>query len=137
MNFDTDTCGAVGPVLSLSSMPDLAKNASIEVWHQRLGHANYTTVDRMARTNALTGFDSSGESEPPSGCVPCIEGKMHRQSFRATGSRGSRCGQLVHFDTVGRFEVQSLGNNSHICAFVDDYSSMTFVCSMKHKSESS
>ena len=66
----------------------------------------------------------------------CIEGKMHRQSFRATGSRCSRCGQLVHFDTVGRFEVQSLGNNSHICVFVDDYSGMTFVCPMKHKFES-
>jgi GAG-pre-integrase domain len=50
--------------------------ASIETWHQRLGHTHYEAIHTMINKNLIRGMDIlPGTKEPSSVCKPCVEGK--------------------------------------------------------------
>ena len=86
MNFCTANRAADGQVVSFSAMSTAAKPSSVNVWHHRLGHTNYSTVQRMTRSNSVSRLNCSDDIVLAK-CVPCIQGKMHRQSFAASSSR--------------------------------------------------
>lgn len=128
MDFETN-------VTVHTNATSVVKETLIDVWHQRLGHVNYSTIQRMIGSNAVSGLENANPNNPSATCVPCTQGKMNRGSFPTSNSRANRCAELIHFDTVGPFQTPSLGNAQYICVFVDDYSGMTFVYPMKQKSE--
>lgn len=108
---------------------------SLEVWHQRFGHTNFATIRKIVQSNSVNGIVCLDVNSPTSDCVPCLLGKMHRSTFKPSPTRKLSPAELIHFDIAGPFEVKSMGGASFMCLFVDDYTGMTFVRALKHKSE--
>ena len=126
MNFDvksTTTACAARP-----------RGASIDVWHQRLGHTNYVTVRRMIDDGQVNGLVCNNLN-PPEACEACILAKMTRKPFKQSLERAQQPGELIHFDMAGPFEVKSIGRATYLLLFVDDLSGMTFVYALKNKSD--
>lgn len=137
MNFvtDFDALQNASTYKTTTALSTTVKENPVELWHGRLGHVGYSTVQRMVRKGQIPQIKNLEAVEIPKKCVSCIEGKMHRRSFASSSNRKTRCGELVHFDTVGPFETKSVGGCSYLIVFVDDYSGMIFVYPMKQKSE--
>ena len=61
-----------------TALPSLIANSNLEMWHRRLGHANFKTVLDMAQTGVVTGMPAN-LSLTPQACDSCIWGKQtHR-----------------------------------------------------------
>lgn len=100
--------------------------APLHIWHARLGHAAYSTVFKVAKSNCVTGFSCSGDIKPPlTPCEPCVFGKKTFASFQQSFERASRPAELVHFDTFSALSP-SLRGSRYGLLLVDDYSSTLF-----------
>ena len=69
-------------------------------------------------------------------CEGCVQGKMHRQSFKPVREIwSSRKLQLVHSDVCGPMHMESFSGQKYFVTFIDDYSRCCAIYFMKHKSE--
>nr|GEY40256.1 hypothetical protein [Tanacetum cinerariifolium] len=50
------------------------------LWHMRLGHLNFKTMNKLVRSNLVKGFPSKSFENDHS-CVACLKGKHHKASF--------------------------------------------------------
>ena len=47
---------------------------SLEVWHCRLGHLNYTYVNQLVKKEMVDGLNCDGETQPQKECEACVLG---------------------------------------------------------------
>ena len=66
---------------------------------------------------------------------PCILGKHSKLPFHESNFRASRKLELVHFDLCGPMPTPSANGNKYFMTFVDDYSRMCWIYTLKTKSE--
>nr|GEX24694.1 ribonuclease H-like domain-containing protein [Tanacetum cinerariifolium] len=52
-----------------------------ELWHRRLGHLNFKTMDRLVRHNLVKGLPSKCFDNDHT-CVACLKGKQHKASYK-------------------------------------------------------
>lgn len=123
-----------GVITKYNAHVAVCNDESLDVWHRRLGHANYNTISEMIRNGRANGFNCSTFKRSIE-CVPCIKGKMTRSSFKNSSSRAAHPGELFHFDIMGPYEVRSLSHSSYLCVFVDDMSGMLFTYPVRNKSD--
>nr|GEV48487.1 hypothetical protein [Tanacetum cinerariifolium] len=50
------------------------------LWHRRLGHLNFKTMNKLVRSNLVKGLPSKSFENDHS-CVACLKGKQHKASF--------------------------------------------------------
>nr|GEW86283.1 hypothetical protein [Tanacetum cinerariifolium] len=50
------------------------------LWHKRLGHLNFKTMNKLVRSNMVKGLPSKSFENDHS-CVACLKGKHHKASF--------------------------------------------------------
>ena len=148
------TAGAQGNLYSLvthrgEDQSDEAANIaadvspSLDLWHQRLGHANYRAVNQlftkgMARDSntpqiaATLGVVPKGHTR----CEGCILGKHSRSPIpTTTDSRATRPLERVTMDVCGPFRTQAHGGYRFFVLFVDEYSHYKAIYPMRLKSE--
>ena len=114
----------------------LSKPASIELWHQRLCHLNYNSIERLSTGEIATGISCSLNGETSDGCEPCVMGKMHKLPFpKESTTRSTQLLELVHSDLCGPMEVDSKGGSKYFLTFTDDYSRYTTTYFLQKKSE--
>ncbi|GKE80178.1 putative ribonuclease H-like domain-containing protein [Tanacetum coccineum] len=53
-----------------------------KLWHRRLGHINYKTMNKLVKGNLVRGLPSK-LFENDQTCVACQKGKQHRASFKS------------------------------------------------------
>ncbi|GJW29707.1 ribonuclease H-like domain-containing protein [Tanacetum coccineum] len=61
----------------------LIAKASVDesmMWHRRLGHLNFKTMNKLVRNNLVRGLPSKS-FENDHTCVACLKGKRHKDSF--------------------------------------------------------
>ncbi|KAI3796080.1 hypothetical protein L1987_38743 [Smallanthus sonchifolius] len=82
------------------------------LWHKRLGHVNFKTMNRLVRGNLVTGLPLK-DFTPMEHCLSCYKGKQHKYSHnpKTTNSIDSPL-QLLHMDLFGPVSVMSLGRNA-------------------------
>lgn len=69
-------------------------------------------------------------------CEECIQGKMHRKTFRSESNRRTKdILEIVHSDVCGPMQTITPGGKRYILTMIDDYSSYTEVFLLSHKSE--
>ena len=102
-----------------------------ELWHRRMGHLSASGMKRLREMTTGAQFEMKNELQ----CVPCIEGKHHRQPFNARGQRAERVLELVHSDLCGPMETASIGGRRYFLTFIDDASRKTVVYFLKSKTE--
>ena len=89
-------------------------------WHRRFGHLGMRSLQTLAKGKLVTGFDYDYSKEI-SFCQACVEGKLHKSQFPATGGkRAKQPLELVHSDVGGKIETSSLGEGHYFLTFIDD-----------------
>lgn len=69
-------------------------------------------------------------------CIPCIEGKQHKQKFPKEGPpRAPKILGLVHNDICGTMHIGTHSGCKYFITFIDDLSRYSFVYLLRNKSE--
>ncbi|CAA0829640.1 Unknown protein, partial [Striga hermonthica] len=122
------------PMISrnLLSVSQFAKdNKVLELWHQRLGHANYDNVKRALRLCNLN-YESDGENNI---CGSCIMAKSHCLPFDHSQHKSFYPLEFIHSDVWGPCHVKSLNGYAYYVSFIDDYSRFIWIYLLKAKSD--
>jgi len=94
---------------------------SLRDWHRSLGHINENSIRRLATDEGIKISDSSSHL-PLSACIPCIEGKQHREPLPTSSSADHssiKPGNLASIDIWGPARTQSIGGYVYSCKIVD------------------
>ena len=104
------------------------------LWHKRLGHFHHAALLFMKKNNIVKDMPELDDLPPK--CVACQYGKQTRLPFQQNKTwRASQKLQLVHTDVGGPMKTPSLNGSKYYIAFIDDYSRMCWIYSMKFKSD--
>ncbi|GJX38834.1 putative ribonuclease H-like domain-containing protein [Tanacetum coccineum] len=92
------------------------------LWHRRLGHVNFKTINKLDKGNLVRGLPSK-LFEISQTCVACQKGKQHRASCKTkTVSSISQPLQMLHMDLFGPTFVKSLLKKMYGLVVTDDFS---------------
>nr|GEU93273.1 hypothetical protein [Tanacetum cinerariifolium] len=107
------------------------------LWHRRLGHINFKTMNKLVKGNLVRGLPSK-VFENNHTCVACKKGKQHRASCKTKPVNSiSQPLQRLHMDLFGPTFVKSLNKKSYCLVVTDDYSRFTWVFFLATKDETS
>nr|GEV14988.1 ribonuclease H-like domain-containing protein [Tanacetum cinerariifolium] len=107
------------------------------LWHRRLGHINYKTMNKLERRNFVRGLPSK-IFENSHGCVACQKGKQHKASYKAKLVNSiSKPLHMLHMDLFGPTNVKSLMKKSYFLVVTDDFSRFSWVFFLATKDETS
>ncbi|GKE49278.1 putative ribonuclease H-like domain-containing protein, partial [Tanacetum coccineum] len=107
------------------------------LWHRRLGHINFKTMNKLVRGNLVRGLPSKIFKNNHT-CVACQKGKQHKASCKTkTVSSISQPLQMLHMDLFGLTFVKSLMKKMYCLVVTDDYSRFSWVFFLATKDETS
>ena len=98
----------------------------VEEWHQRFAHANINSIKELVKKNAVLGLKIDQVSKAD--CLNCLEGKICRTPHHSRQMvRGSKDALILHFDTVGPVQTESLGGSRYFVLATDEYSGFKMI----------
>ncbi|GKB51211.1 putative ribonuclease H-like domain-containing protein [Tanacetum coccineum] len=107
------------------------------LWHRRLGHINYKTMNKLVRENLVRGLPSK-IFENDHSCVACQKGKQHKASYKAKRVNSiSKPLHMLHMDLFGPTNVKSLIKKSHFLVVTDDFSRFSWAFFLATKDKTS
>lgn len=107
--------------------------ASSTLWHRRLAHLSMQSICRMKKLGMVKGLcnDLSNDIDF---CDCCVKTKITRDKFTGTRPITKRPLERVHSDVCGPFP-KSYDGYQYFVTFIDDYTHVTNIYLLKHKSE--
>nr|GEZ55456.1 putative ribonuclease H-like domain-containing protein [Tanacetum cinerariifolium] len=118
-NLDLKNIVPLGDLTCLFSKATLDES---NIWHRRLGHINFKTMNKLVKGNLVSGLPSKVFKNNQT-CVACKKGKQHRASCKTKPiSSVSQPLQRLHTDLFGPTFVKSLNKKSYCLVVTDDYS---------------
>ncbi|GJX46791.1 retrovirus-related pol polyprotein from transposon TNT 1-94 [Tanacetum coccineum] len=105
------------------------------LWHKRLAHLNFKTINKLAKQNLVIGLPSLvySKDKPRSSCE---KGKHHRAIFKTKQTSSiKKCLHLLHMDLFGPITRTSINHEKYTLVIVDEYSRYTWVYFLKKKSQ--
>nr|GEV74990.1 ribonuclease H-like domain-containing protein [Tanacetum cinerariifolium] len=103
----------------------LVTKASVDesmLWHRRLGHLNFETMNKLVRNNLVRGLPSRC-FENVHTCVACLKGKQHKASCKSRLVNSvSKPLHTLHMDLFGPTSVSSLNHKWYCLVVTDDFS---------------
>ncbi|GKD66915.1 ribonuclease H-like domain-containing protein, partial [Tanacetum coccineum] len=79
-----------------------------KLWHKRMGHVNFKTMNKLVKGNLIKGLPSKIFDNDHT-CVACQKGKQHKVSCKAKlMSSISQPLQMLHMDLFGPTSVRSI-----------------------------
>ncbi|GJU25213.1 putative ribonuclease H-like domain-containing protein [Tanacetum coccineum] len=107
------------------------------LWHRRLGHINFKTLNKLIRGNLVRGLPYK-IFENDHTCVACQKGKQHKASCKTkTVSSISQPLQMLHMDLFGPTFVKSIMKKMYRLVVTDDFSRFSWVFFLATKDETS
>ncbi|GJR41785.1 putative ribonuclease H-like domain-containing protein, partial [Tanacetum coccineum] len=76
-------------IVPKESLTCLVAKATLDesmLWHRRLGHVNFKTINKLVKENLVRGLPTK-RFENDQTCVACLKGKQHKASFKDDYSR--------------------------------------------------
>ncbi|GJR12426.1 retrovirus-related pol polyprotein from transposon TNT 1-94 [Tanacetum coccineum] len=105
------------------------------LWHKRLTHLNFKTINKLAKQNIVIGFPLLVYSKDKP-CSSCEKGKHHRASFKTKQTFSiKKCLHLLHMDLFGHVTPRSINHEKYTLVIFDEYSRYTWVYFLKKKSQ--
>nr|GEU57543.1 putative ribonuclease H-like domain-containing protein [Tanacetum cinerariifolium] len=117
----------------------LAKGSSLQswLWHQRLSHLNFATINNLVRNNLVQGLPKM-KFKKDHLCFVCEQGKIHRKNHKSKMAFASNKPlYLLHMDLCSPMHVESINRKRYVLVLVDDYSRYTWVFFLNSKDEAS
>nr|GEZ02908.1 hypothetical protein [Tanacetum cinerariifolium] len=107
------------------------------LWHRRLGHLNFKTMNKLVRHKLVKGLPSK-RFENNHTCVACLKGKQHKASCKTKLVNSvSKPLHTLHMDMFGPTSVSSLNHKWYCLVVTDDFSRFTWTFCLKTKDETS
>ncbi|GKE17033.1 putative ribonuclease H-like domain-containing protein, partial [Tanacetum coccineum] len=108
-----------------------------KLWHRRLGHMNFKTMNKLAKGNLIRGLPLK-TFENDHTCVACQKGKQHKASCKTKHvSSISQPLQMLHMDLFGPTSIRSINHKTYCLIVTDDFSRFSWVFFLATKSETS
>nr|GEZ85645.1 putative ribonuclease H-like domain-containing protein [Tanacetum cinerariifolium] len=105
------------------------------LWHRRLGHVNFKTINTLVKGNLVRGLPTKVFTNEHT-CVACMKDKQHRASCKAKSvSSIDQPLFRLHMDLFGPTFIKSLSKKSYCLVITDDYSSFSWVFFLASKDE--
>lgn len=109
-------------------------NASLKLWHERLGHANTKSIRKMINNDVATGLALTNKID--FFCENCPLGKLAKLPFKKIETKKSITpGEVIHSDLCGPMETPSVGGAKYFLLFKDESSGFRSVYFLKNKSD--
>ncbi|GKB45396.1 retrovirus-related pol polyprotein from transposon TNT 1-94 [Tanacetum coccineum] len=115
----------------------MARATSIKswLWHQRLSHLNFKTINELAKNDLVTGLPKFKYHKEHL-CPSCEQGKIKRASHPPKPVLSSKQRlHLLHMDLCGPMRIASINGKRYVLVIVDDYSRYTWVLFLRSKDE--
>nr|GEZ50300.1 putative ribonuclease H-like domain-containing protein [Tanacetum cinerariifolium] len=107
------------------------------LWHRRLDHINFKTINKLVKGNLVRGLPTKVFKNDNT-CVACKKGKKHKASCKTKPvSSVDQPLYRLQMDLFGPTFVKSLNKKSYCLIVIDDYSRFTWVFSLATKDETS
>nr|GEX32842.1 retrovirus-related Pol polyprotein from transposon TNT 1-94 [Tanacetum cinerariifolium] len=114
-----------------------ASSSQSWLWHQRLSHLNFATINNLVKNNLVQGLPKM-KFEKDHLCSACEQGKIHRKHHKSkTAFASNKPLYLLHMDLCGPMRVQSINEKQYVLVVVDDYSRYTWVFFLHFKDKAS
>nr|GEV53291.1 hypothetical protein [Tanacetum cinerariifolium] len=107
------------------------------LWHRRLGHLNFKTMNRLVRYNLVRGLPSKC-FENNHNCTACLKGKQHKAFCKSRLVNSvTKPLHTLHMDLFGHTSVSSVSQKWYCLVVTDDFSRFTWTFFLKTKDETS
>lgn len=117
---------------------ECANVASIQLWHERLGHSDISGIRQLSNKNIVEGIHIGNSHDAKQVCEACIKGKMTRSDIPkvATSNRQQVLPlESVSSDVWGPSRVVSKGGARFFVTFIDQASRYVTIFPIKAKSD--
>nr|GFA45646.1 putative ribonuclease H-like domain-containing protein [Tanacetum cinerariifolium] len=105
------------------------------LWHRRLGHVNFKTINQLVKGNLVRGLPTKVFINENS-CVACKKGKQHKASCKSKSvSSVDQPLFRLHMDLFGITFIKSLSKKSYCLVITDDYNRFSWVFFLASKDE--
>ncbi|GJZ64738.1 retrovirus-related pol polyprotein from transposon TNT 1-94, partial [Tanacetum coccineum] len=105
------------------------------LWHQRLSHLNFDTINDLAKNDLVTSLPKFKYHKEHL-CPSCEQGKSKKASHPPKPVPNSKQRlHLLHMDLCGPMRVESINGKRYVLLIVDDYSRCTWVHFLRSKYE--
>ncbi|GJU57446.1 retrovirus-related pol polyprotein from transposon TNT 1-94 [Tanacetum coccineum] len=105
------------------------------LWHRRLNHLNFGTINDLARKDLVRGLPRL-KFEKDHLCSACQLGKSKKHTHKPkTENTNLEVLNTLHMDLCGPMRVQMINGKKYILVIVDDYSRFTWVKFLRSKDE--
>ncbi|GJW64203.1 retrovirus-related pol polyprotein from transposon TNT 1-94 [Tanacetum coccineum] len=138
--------GSRGSNLYTISVEDMMKSSPIcllskaskhksWLWHRRLNHLNFGTINDLARKDLVRGLPRL-KFEKDHLCSACQLGKSKKHTHTPkTKNTNLEVLNTLHMDLCEPIRVQTINGKKYILVIVDDYSRFTWVKFLRSKDE--
>ncbi|GKA40859.1 retrovirus-related pol polyprotein from transposon TNT 1-94 [Tanacetum coccineum] len=138
--------GSRGSNLYTISIEDMMKSSPIcllskasknksWLWHRRLNHLNFGTINDLARKDLVRGLPRL-KFEKDHLCSAYQLGKSKKHTHKPkTENTNLEVLNTLHMDLCGPMRVQTINGKKYILVIVDDYSRFTWVKFLRSKDE--
>ncbi|GJX37367.1 retrovirus-related pol polyprotein from transposon TNT 1-94 [Tanacetum coccineum] len=113
----------------------LSKASKTKSWlyHRRLSHLNFGTINKIAKDGLVRGIPKFQKDHM---CSACALGKSKKSSYqpKAEDTNQEKL-YLLHMDLCGPMHVISINGKRYILVIVDNYSRFTWVRFLRTKAE--
>nr|GFC30137.1 putative ribonuclease H-like domain-containing protein [Tanacetum cinerariifolium] len=107
------------------------------LWHRRLGHLNFRTLNKLVRHNLVRGLPTKCFENDHNGTA-CLKGKQHKASCKSKlVTSVSKPLHTLHMDLFGPTSVSSISHKWYCLVVTDDFSRFTWTFFLKTKDATS
>nr|GEW77332.1 hypothetical protein [Tanacetum cinerariifolium] len=104
-----------------------ASNTKSWLWHRRLSHLNFGTINHLVRHGLVRGLPKL-KFEKDHLCSACVMGKSMKKPYKPKSEDTNQEKlYLLHMDLCGPMRIASVNRKKYILVIVDDYSRFTWV----------
>nr|GFA11469.1 putative ribonuclease H-like domain-containing protein [Tanacetum cinerariifolium] len=136
-NMYNDNLKTIVPYGDLTCLFVKARIDESNLWHRRLGHINFRTMNKLVKCNLVRGLPTKVFKNDNT-CVACKKGKQHKASWKTKPiSSVNQPLYMLHMDLFGPNFVKILNKKSYCLVVTDDYSRFTWVFFLATKDETS
>nr|GFB07340.1 hypothetical protein [Tanacetum cinerariifolium] len=105
------------------------------LWHWRLNHLNFDTINDLTRKDSVRRFPRL-KFEKDNLCFACQLGKSKKHTHKPKPKNTNlEVLNTLHMDLCGPMRVQTINGKKYILVIVDDYSRFTWVKFLRSKDE--
>ncbi|GKE63176.1 putative ribonuclease H-like domain-containing protein, partial [Tanacetum coccineum] len=127
-------------IIPKESLTCLVSKATLDesmLWHRRLGHVNFKTINKLVKENLVICLPSKC-FENNQTCVAYLKGKQHKASCSSKIQNSiTQPLFMLHMYLFGLTFVSNLMNKKYCLVVTDDYSRFTWIFFLASKEETS